>query len=1369
MGIPKFFRWMSERYPLCSQLITENRIPEFDNLYLDMNGIIHNCSHPNDIDAHYRISEEKIFIDIFNYIDHLFTKIKPKKIFFMAVDGVAPRAKMNQQRGRRFRTAKDAAEAVRRAQQKGEELPKEAPFDSNCITPGTEFMTKLSLQLKYFINKKVTEDSNWGNIKIVLSGHEVPGEGEHKIMEYIRNSKAQSDYDPNVRHCLYGLDADLIMLGLLSHDPHFALLREEVTFGPSKKKKHGRIESQNFYLMHLSLLREYLDLEFSTLRESLTFEYNLERIIDDFILLALFVGNDFIPHLPSLHIAEGALGLMFKVYKKTLQQAGGYINNGGLLDMKRLEMIFKELGDFERDIFTSESDDQKWFKGKQKSHLEQIEKNKNNKKLVLTPRQKGIYEKIKQLVKSQSDEPEHFPADYPARDRVFIQNLAKELRIQQSVGCYEGTEDKHVYVQYDPEVESDGDMRMIREKVFRKYEKADVIEDDDAEAFEEKERQKNELKFVECKKDYYKKKMNIDYDNPEQIDKLIGSYVEGLQWVLHYYYNGVASWGWFYPYHYSPKITDLRGLERFDIKFELGKPFKPFEQLMGVLPEGSKHLLPVPHQELMTNPDSPIKDFYPTEFELDMNGKKQDWEAVVNIPFIDQDRLIAALDSSEHRLTKEEKERNTIGQSLQFTYDPEENLTYASSLPGFFSDVSHCRCSMKVFHLPTLNGLKLLKGLCNGVKLGIEAMAGFPSLETIPHTGALQQHGVNVFNSESKNETMVITLKNQFENRKTDEIAKEIIGKRIFVGWPFLQEAKVQAISDEYCKYEFDGVKQITKTVHRSDNLEHWRKKAEKLEHVYNKRFGTITGTVEVVAHVLMLKGLKRLGDGELVKEYANVGDEVEYAMQTTVSNIESEDPRFEERPPIPVEEEFPIKTPIFFLSSPLYGSPGLICPSSEKNLAVKLAIGSNGCKEPDFGLLIAQDFANRVKYYPSYYVARELRMTGLTLSKLTASLHVICRSTDQRVNLGLNLKFEAKKQKVLGYTRKTKDSGWEYSEKAMKILEQYMETFPEFIEALENKHKDEIYSAEDFYPKEEAVERIRAIKEWLKTVEVRDFEKVSLDAEQLDKEAIAKIEKAADEYNKRQCYRQLIVKNVPRHVLLKPEHALTRLQGQNFSLGDRVVFVQNSGRVSIAAKGTVVGIEKSNIDVLFDVSFMSGSTLGDRCSPYRGMTVPGSALLNLTQKFLDSNNYKESKQGNNSYNHSRINQGPIRNGHNHNGKGHNGNGHHNYHYHSYNNYYGRGGAASRGGMQNHGINGSQYVRSLNSNRSRGSSGGMNGYTNVGSPRPRSYIGGSIYPQNNFRGGRGNGTGFLHRGNSRGGHFGNGFSPRGRGRDDGKT
>jgi 5'-3' exoribonuclease 1 len=107
---------------------------------------------------------------------------------------------MNQQRGRRFRSAKDAEDARKKAAQKGEEIPDD-PFDSNCITPGTVFMAELSKQLRYFINKKVSEDKDWQDVEIVLSGHEVcfsllsvpdlkvPGEGEHKIMEYLRHAK----------------------------------------------------------------------------------------------------------------------------------------------------------------------------------------------------------------------------------------------------------------------------------------------------------------------------------------------------------------------------------------------------------------------------------------------------------------------------------------------------------------------------------------------------------------------------------------------------------------------------------------------------------------------------------------------------------------------------------------------------------------------------------------------------------------------------------------------------------------------------------------------------------------------------------------------------------------------------------------------------------------------------------------------------------------------------------------------------------------------------------------------------------------------------------------------------------------------------
>ena len=87
-GIPKFYRWLSERYPLLNQPADSAQIPVIDNLYLDMNGIIHNCTHGNDPDT--KLTETEMVVRIFNYLDRLFQIVKPQKLLFMAVDGKLP-------------------------------------------------------------------------------------------------------------------------------------------------------------------------------------------------------------------------------------------------------------------------------------------------------------------------------------------------------------------------------------------------------------------------------------------------------------------------------------------------------------------------------------------------------------------------------------------------------------------------------------------------------------------------------------------------------------------------------------------------------------------------------------------------------------------------------------------------------------------------------------------------------------------------------------------------------------------------------------------------------------------------------------------------------------------------------------------------------------------------------------------------------------------------------------------------------------------------------------------------------------------------------------------------------------------------------
>jgi 5'-3' exoribonuclease 1 len=528
-----------------------------------MNGIIHNCTHKDSDDATFRMTEEQMFIAIFNYIEHLFGKIKPKQLFFMAIDGVAPRAKMNQQRARRFRTALDVEVAREKAIKEGKEMPAEEAFDSNCITPGTEFMAKLTQQLKYFVNKKVSEDVDWQGVEIVLSGHEVPGEGEHKIMEYIRLAKAQPDYDANVRHCLYGLDADLIMLGLLSHDPHFCLLREEVTFGRQSKTKSKELEHQNFYLMHLCIVREYLELEFQELKEPgmLDFPFDLERVIDDFILMAFFVGNDFLPNLPNLHINEGALALMFKIYKTVLPKVGGYINEGGVINLQRLAVLLEELSHVEYRFFESENSDAKWFKGKQMGKVDVMEKGKTKGKLVMTTPQKEIWKQIKGYVASRPSEPLDLPVSLPAGDRKFVEDLTDSLRLSwKTVESDDG--ERHLQLSFpqkpgtedDSEEDEDEESQLAILRVVKQYDKAQVV-DVTAEQAQAEMDKKYEEKFQEWKDKYYQGKFEWDRKNETELTKLAENYVQGLQWVLFYYYRGVVSWPWYYQYHYSPMIS----------------------------------------------------------------------------------------------------------------------------------------------------------------------------------------------------------------------------------------------------------------------------------------------------------------------------------------------------------------------------------------------------------------------------------------------------------------------------------------------------------------------------------------------------------------------------------------------------------------------------------------------------------------------------------------------------------------------------------------------------------------------------------------------------------------------------------------------
>ena len=166
------------------------------------------------------------------------------------------------------------------------------------------------------------------------------------------------------------------MLSLATHEPYFRVLREDVFFqdtsptacricgqeghyaaqctGEAKLKadehdvKKAPVTKKPFIFLDVSVLREYLEIE---LNIPVPFPTDFERAIDDWVLLIFFVGNDFLPHLPSLEIREGAIDQLLKIWKAELPRMGGYITNHGKIEFPRAEIILEGLARLEDDIF----------------------------------------------------------------------------------------------------------------------------------------------------------------------------------------------------------------------------------------------------------------------------------------------------------------------------------------------------------------------------------------------------------------------------------------------------------------------------------------------------------------------------------------------------------------------------------------------------------------------------------------------------------------------------------------------------------------------------------------------------------------------------------------------------------------------------------------------------------------------------------------------------------------------------------------------------------------------------------------------------------------------------------------------------------
>ncbi len=255
MGIKHFYTWFKDAFP--TSLIAGP--VHIDHLFIDMNGIIHESAqfvyrygtyeHTRRLGGAVRgVTCEHLYAEIKKRVNAIIKCVNPAKSVNLAIDGVAPKSKQNQQRQRRFISS----------------MSPNRKFNTNQITPGTEFMMKLSANLS---------DLSWVryNSVVTLQTDDVPGEGEHKLINRIRKSKDVDD-----AFCIVGLDADLIMLALLL----------------PKRRVYVRRSCQ---LIDIQAAREQFPIS-----------------MEDFLVVSCLVGNDFLPGIPSLEIKSGAFEELFK-------------------------------------------------------------------------------------------------------------------------------------------------------------------------------------------------------------------------------------------------------------------------------------------------------------------------------------------------------------------------------------------------------------------------------------------------------------------------------------------------------------------------------------------------------------------------------------------------------------------------------------------------------------------------------------------------------------------------------------------------------------------------------------------------------------------------------------------------------------------------------------------------------------------------------------------------------------------------------------------------------------------------------------------------------------------------------------------------
>lgn len=420
MGIPSYFSFLIKNHSyIVKKLINFDK--NIDNLYLDSNSIIYDClrklssdfeSYKNNLEFENQLIKE-VALKIEDYI----LTINPSNNVFIAFDGVAPIAKLEQQRTRRHKSMLES-KIFNKLNIQTRQI-----WDKTAITPGTNFMKRLNKGIFLFFDKN---EKKYNVNKIIFSGSNERGEGEHKLFGYIRNNKYQHENQTTV---IYGLDADLIMLSLnhLRICKKIYLYREAPEFIGSI---NSDLNPDEGYLLDINELGKEIVLELNNNKKA-NKEHEKNKLYD-YIFLCFFLGNDFLPHFPSLNIRTNGIYTILNAYKYVFKNSN--INKGNLTNGKKIywSNVFKLISYLADNEYENIIDEYKIREKWQKRSFKNSTDDEKKMKYLHIP----IKNRTTELYINPYES--HWQCRY--YEKLFLQPETKELKKNASINYLEGLE-----------------------------------------------------------------------------------------------------------------------------------------------------------------------------------------------------------------------------------------------------------------------------------------------------------------------------------------------------------------------------------------------------------------------------------------------------------------------------------------------------------------------------------------------------------------------------------------------------------------------------------------------------------------------------------------------------------------------------------------------------------------------------------------------------------------------------------------------------------------------------------------------------------------------------------------------------------------